>query len=43
MSNIKQKLRNRRQMRQFERALDQASPAMRHELIALASRQNYPR
>ena len=43
MSNIKQKIRNRRQVRQFERALDNASPSMRHELIALAARQNFHR
>ena len=41
--SIKQKIRHRRSVRQFERALDQASPAMRHELIALAARQNYHR
>ncbi|MGX7681980.1 hypothetical protein ACSMXN_24105 [Jatrophihabitans sp. DSM 45814] len=40
MTNIKQKLRSRRNVRQFERALDSASPAMRSELIALAARQN---
>jgi hypothetical protein len=43
MSNLKQKLHQRRSVRQFERALDTASPAMRNELIAMAARQNYPR
>ncbi len=43
MSNIKQKLRQRRQVRAFERALDSASPSMRNELIALAARQNTSR
>ena len=43
MSNLRQKLRNRRQIRQFERAFVTASPAMRNELTALAARQNYPR
>jgi hypothetical protein len=43
MSNIKQKIRARRAARQFERALDNASPAMRSELLAMAARQNYLR
>lgn len=43
MSNIKQKIRSRRAVRQFERALDTASPAMRNELMALAARQNFVR
>ncbi|HEY2044522.1 MAG TPA: hypothetical protein VGH11_17735 [Jatrophihabitans sp.] len=43
MSNIKQKLRHRRSVRQFERALDSASPAMRTELMAMAARQNFSR
>jgi hypothetical protein len=41
--NIKQKFRSRRQVRRFERALSEASPTMRHELIAMAARQNLPR
>jgi hypothetical protein len=41
--SIKQKIRKRRAVRQFERALNSASPAMRHELIALAARQNWHR
>lgn len=41
MTNIKQKLRARREYRKFERALNTASPAMRTELIAMASRQSY--
>jgi hypothetical protein len=36
--SIKQKFRARRDIRQFERALSAASPSMRHELIAQASR-----
>jgi hypothetical protein len=43
MSTIKQKIRARRAVRQFERALDTASPAMRSELIAMAARQNVMR
>ncbi len=41
MSNLRQKIRSRRAQRQFERALYQASPAMRNELIAMAAHQNY--
>jgi hypothetical protein len=40
MSTIKQKIRARRAVRQFERALETASPAMRNELIAMSARQN---
>jgi hypothetical protein len=43
MNSIKQKYRARRAVRQFERALASASPAMRSELIAIASRQNFHR
>jgi hypothetical protein len=43
MSNIKQKIRSRRAARQFDRALQDASPSMRNELIAIASRQNFNR
>ncbi|CAN5661053.1 hypothetical protein BH10ACT8_BH10ACT8_05950 [soil metagenome] len=43
MSSIKQKIRNRRNVRQGERALDTASPAMRHELMAMATRQGFTR
>jgi hypothetical protein len=43
ISTIKQKIRARRAVRQFERALDTASPAMRSELIAMAARQNVMR
>jgi hypothetical protein len=43
MSTIKQKLRSRRDVRQFNRALQDASPSMRSELIAIASRQNLNR
>ncbi|HEX2904116.1 MAG TPA: hypothetical protein VHO01_11730 [Jatrophihabitans sp.] len=43
MSSIKQKIRAHREYRQFERALQVASPAMRNELIAMAAHQNYNR
>jgi hypothetical protein len=43
MSNIKQRIRVHREQRQFERALQLASPAMRTELIAMAAHQNYNR
>ena len=43
MSSIKQKIRSRRAVRQFDRALQDASPSMRNELIAIASRQNFNR
>ncbi len=39
--DIKRKLRARRAYRQYERALVNASPAMRTELLAMAARQNY--
>lgn len=39
--DIKRKLRARRAYRQYERALVNASPAMRNELLAMAARQNY--
>lgn len=35
-----QKMRQRRETRAFQRVLDDASPNMRHELIAIAQRQN---
>jgi len=41
--SIKQKIRARRSVRQFARALDSASPAMRNELLAMAARQNFTR
>ena len=37
------KMRQRRESRAFHRILDWASPNMRHELIAMAQRQNYTR
>jgi hypothetical protein len=43
MSNLKQRIRARREYRQFDRALRTASPAMRNELRALAAHQNYNR
>jgi len=43
MSKFRQKIRAHRQYRQFERALQVASPAMRSELIAMAAHQNYNR
>ena len=38
-----EKMRQRRETRAFQRILNDASPSMRHELIAMAQRQNYPR
>jgi hypothetical protein len=38
-----EKMRQRRETRAFHRILNDASPNMRHELIAIAQRQNYPR
>jgi len=38
-----EKMRQRRETRAFQRILDQASPNMRTELIAMAQRQNYLR
>jgi hypothetical protein len=39
MHNLARKLRQRRQNRDFERALNSASPSMRQELYAAAARQ----
>jgi len=39
---IKQRIHDRRATREFTRALDNASPSMRTELLALAARQNFP-
>jgi hypothetical protein len=41
MQSITRKIRRRRDMRDFERALRDASPAVRQELYAAASRQNF--
>jgi hypothetical protein len=41
MNKISRKLRQRRDSRDFERALRDASPTMRQELYAAASRQNF--
>jgi hypothetical protein len=38
-SNMRRKLRPRRESRQFESALRSASPAMQQELLAAAARQ----
>jgi hypothetical protein len=43
MSSLRQKIRARRDVRQYERALDSASPAMRTELMAMAARQGFTR
>jgi hypothetical protein len=43
MSSLKQKMRARRAVRQYERALENASPAMRNELIAMAAHQGFNR
>jgi hypothetical protein len=40
MSIISRKIRARRTAREFERALADATPAMRQELFAAAARQN---
>ena len=40
-TNLKQKIRARRAAREFQRALDTATPNMRTELLAMASRQNF--
>ncbi len=40
---ITQRLRQRRQMNEFDRALRHASPSMRQELIAAAARNQYIR
>lgn len=41
MHTIARKLRQQRNNRQFERALRNATPSMRQELIAAASRTGY--
>jgi hypothetical protein len=41
MNVITRKLRDRRNVRDFERALRNASPAMRQELYAAASHQGF--
>jgi hypothetical protein len=43
MHNLRQKMRSRRQARDFDRALRAASPAVQQELIAAASRAMYDR
>ena len=40
MQKISRRLRQRRQVREFNRAFESASPAMQHELIAAAARSN---
>jgi hypothetical protein len=39
-TTLARKLRQRRDNREFERALNSASPTMRQELIAMASRNS---
>jgi hypothetical protein len=41
MTRLTRKIRSRRQMREFDRALRSASPTMRQELYAAAARQDY--
>jgi hypothetical protein len=41
MNAIARKLRQRRETRDFDRALRNASPAMRQELYAAATRQGF--
>ena len=38
---IKQKIRHRRAVREYQRALATATPTMRNELLAMAARQNF--
>jgi hypothetical protein len=40
MNTITRKLRQRRDAREFDRALRSASPTMQRELLAAAARQN---
>lgn len=39
MHKIQRRLRHRRDVREFNRAFDTASPSMQHELIVAAMRQ----
>jgi hypothetical protein len=41
MNGIARKMRQRRENREFDRALRNASPAMRQELYAAAARQGF--
>jgi hypothetical protein len=41
MHNLARKLRQRRNIREFDRAVRNASPAMRQELFAAAARQGF--
>ena len=41
MNRISRKIRRSRDMREFERAMRNASPAMRQELYAAANHQNF--
>jgi hypothetical protein len=41
MNRLARKIRSRRQMRDFDRAMRNASPTMRQELYAAAARQDY--
>lgn len=41
MEKIARRLRQRREAREFNRALDNASPSMQHELIAAAARSGH--
>ncbi len=41
MHNLARKIRQRRNAREFDRALRTASPAMQQELYAAAAHQNY--
>jgi hypothetical protein len=41
MHTIARKMRARRNIREFNRALENASPTMQHELIAAAARSSY--
>lgn len=41
MTSLTRKIRSRRRLRDFDRALRNASPSMRQELYAAAARQDY--
>jgi hypothetical protein len=41
MNTITRKIRQRRNLREFDRAMRNASPAMRQELFAAAARQGF--
>ncbi|MEP6598163.1 MAG: hypothetical protein ABJB98_01805 [Actinomycetota bacterium] len=42
-SKVVSKMRQRRDAREFERTMHDASPSMRHELMVLAARHDFTR